>query len=67
MISLREYAESDLERLVTLANNRNVSRYLVYTFPHPYTLKDAEWGPWLRGDLAHWARLVRFRLYGRGR
>lgn len=43
MISLREYAESDLERLVSLANNQNVSRYLVYTFPHPYTLNDAGW------------------------
>jgi [ribosomal protein S5]-alanine N-acetyltransferase len=43
MISLREYTESDLGRLVSLANNQNVSRYLVYTFPHPYTLKDAEW------------------------
>jgi ribosomal-protein-alanine N-acetyltransferase len=43
MISLREYADSDLERLVSLANNQNVSRYLVYTFPYPYTLKDAEW------------------------
>jgi [ribosomal protein S5]-alanine N-acetyltransferase len=43
LIGLREYAESDLDRLVTLANNQNVSRYLVYTFPYPYTLKDAEW------------------------
>jgi len=43
MILLREYGESDLERLVTLANNQSVSRYLVYTFPYPYTLKDAEW------------------------
>lgn len=43
MIVLREYAESDLERLVSLANNENVSRYLVYTFPYPYTLADAEW------------------------
>jgi ribosomal-protein-alanine N-acetyltransferase len=43
MISLREYADSDLERLVQLANNENVSRYLVYTFPYPYTHEDAEW------------------------
>jgi ribosomal-protein-alanine N-acetyltransferase len=42
-ITLREYADADLERLVTLANNENVSRYLVYTFPYPYTLKDGEW------------------------
>jgi len=43
MILLREYTDSDLERLVTLANNQNVSRYLVSTFPYPYTFKDAEW------------------------
>jgi ribosomal-protein-alanine N-acetyltransferase len=43
MILLREYADSDLERLVHLANNENVARYLVYIFPHPYTTTDAEW------------------------
>jgi ribosomal-protein-alanine N-acetyltransferase len=43
MIVLREYGESDLERLLMLANNRNVSRYLVYTFPYPYTTDDAAW------------------------
>jgi [ribosomal protein S5]-alanine N-acetyltransferase len=43
MIALREYADSDLERLAQLANNENVSRYLVYTFPYPYTLADAKW------------------------
>jgi RimJ/RimL family protein N-acetyltransferase len=42
MIALREYADSDLERLVNSANNENVSRYLVYTFPYPYTRADAE-------------------------
>jgi ribosomal-protein-alanine N-acetyltransferase len=43
MISLREYADSDLDRLVTLANNQNVSRFLVSTFPYPYMRVDAEW------------------------
>jgi ribosomal-protein-alanine N-acetyltransferase len=43
MIVLREFVPSDLERLVYLANNENVARYLVYTFPHPYTTTDAEW------------------------
>jgi [ribosomal protein S5]-alanine N-acetyltransferase len=43
MIFLREYADSDLERLVNLANNENVARYLVSTFPHPYTNEDAKW------------------------
>ena len=40
---LREYSLSDLHDLVALANNRNVSRYLVYTFPYPYTRSDGEW------------------------
>ena len=43
MISLREYAAADLDRLVQLANNENVSRYLLYTFPYPYTRADADW------------------------
>lgn len=43
MIVLREYADSDLETLVRIANNEKVARYLVYTFPHPYTQSDAEW------------------------
>lgn len=43
MIVLREYKASDTEELVRLANNRNISRYLVETFPHPYTRTDAEW------------------------
>jgi hypothetical protein len=42
-VTLREYADADLARLVTLANNENVSRHLVYTFPYPYTRDDAEW------------------------
>lgn len=40
---LRRYRESDIERLVILANNENVSRYLVDTFPYPYTKTDADW------------------------
>lgn len=43
MIKLRDYKKTDAERLVHLANNKNVSRYLVYTFPYPFTLKDADW------------------------
>ena len=43
MISLRELVPSDLDRLVRLANNENVSRYMVYTFPYPYTPADADW------------------------
>lgn len=43
MIELREYVDSDRDRLANLANNQNVSQYLVYTFPYPYTRGDAEW------------------------
>jgi len=43
MITLREYLPSDLDRLVSLANDEEVSRYLVYTFPYPYSHADAEW------------------------
>jgi RimJ/RimL family protein N-acetyltransferase len=46
MIFLREYGYSDLDRLVDLANNKNVARYMTYTFPHPYTVADAGW--WIR-------------------
>lgn len=45
MITLRDYAPNDLKPLLALANNKRVSRYLVYTFPYPYTRADAEW--WL--------------------
>lgn len=43
MIALRDYEAKDAARLVELANNENVSRYLIYTFPYPYTQEDAEW------------------------
>ena len=43
MITLRDYEKSDTARLVLLANNKKVSKYLVDTFPYPYTQQDAEW------------------------
>jgi [ribosomal protein S5]-alanine N-acetyltransferase len=43
MISLRDYAHTDVERLLELANNKQVSRYLATTFPYPYTRADAAW------------------------
>jgi len=44
MITLRDYTQADAARLVVLANNKNVSRYLIHTFPYPYTMQDAvEW------------------------
>ena len=41
MITLRDYREADIDRLVELANNKNVSRFLVDTFAYPYTRRDA--------------------------
>lgn len=43
MIELRSFRPSDSNRLIILANNENVSKYLVYTFPYPYTKADADW------------------------
>ena len=43
MITLRDYQPADKTKLVLLANNQNVSRYLVDTFPYPYTQQDADW------------------------
>ncbi len=42
MIHLRDYTIDDLDELVALANNRKVSRYLIDTFPFPYTREDGE-------------------------
>lgn len=41
MIKLRDYTLTDIERLVTLVNSKQVSQFLVYTFPYPYTMEDA--------------------------
>ncbi len=43
MIRLRDYTESDIQKLTQLANNKNVSRYMIDTFPYPYTRDDAAW------------------------
>ena len=54
MITLRDYEISDTARLTLLANNENVSRYLVDTFPFPYTQQDADW--WIAtGSMANHA------------
>ena len=41
--TLRDFRETDLDRLVALANDEEVSRYLMHTFPFPYTRADGEW------------------------
>lgn len=43
MLVLRDYREDDADRLVELANNEEVSRYMIDTFPYPYTAQDARW------------------------
>ncbi len=41
-VSLRPFRMSDKERLVELANNKNISINLRDGFPHPYNIDDAE-------------------------
>lgn len=40
-LKLREWRSSDEKRLYTLANNENLSRKLLDSFPHPYTRENA--------------------------
>jgi [ribosomal protein S5]-alanine N-acetyltransferase len=37
---LRSFQDSDLEDLVSAANNKKIARYLTNMFPHPYTKQD---------------------------
>lgn len=46
MIILRDYVLADIDRFTDLANNENVSKYLIDTFPFPYTKQNAEW--WIK-------------------
>ena len=39
---VRDWQTSDRESLVRVANNRNIWRNLMDTFPHPYTGADAD-------------------------
>ena len=41
-IRLRSFEESDVKRMIELANNENISRNLRDGFPHPYTKKHAK-------------------------
>jgi len=43
MITLREFHPSDLEALVRMLNNENVTRYLSSRIPFPYSKSDADW------------------------
>ena len=42
MITLRKFNEGDLNRLVELLNNKNVSQFTSDRIPFPYTVQDAE-------------------------
>lgn len=41
-LQLRDWKDSDAKRLVSLANNENLSKNMLDTFPHPYTIENAE-------------------------
>ena len=43
MIELRDFEQRDIEVLVKLLNNKNVTQYLSSRIPQPYTIQDAEW------------------------
>lgn len=43
MIELRDFEQRDIEVLVKLLNNKNVTQYLTTRIPQPYTTQDAEW------------------------
>ncbi len=40
-IVLRDWESTDVRRLLMLANNEKISKYLMDSFPHPYTENDA--------------------------
>ncbi len=40
---LRPWRDGDVERLVEIANDVDVARYMADRFPHPYTVEDARW------------------------
>jgi RimJ/RimL family protein N-acetyltransferase len=63
MISLRPHVDGDVERLQVLANNKNVSKYLAYTFPYPYTLEDAKW--WIESGQSENGAVTRVIEYNR--
>lgn len=61
---LRRYRPGDREALALLANNPEVSRYLMDAFPHPYSLADAD--AWIAAASAE-ARLCNFAVEWEGR
>lgn len=43
MVSLRDFTENDVEKLVTILNNESVTQFLSSKIPSPYTHQDAIW------------------------
>ena len=43
MVVLRDFNQDDIECLVKLLNNKNVTRYLTSRIASPYSIQDAEW------------------------
>ena len=42
-VQLTEWNDNDIEKLISIASNKNVSDTLRDRFPNPYTTEDAEW------------------------
>ena len=64
IVYLRKYTLDDMDSLVRLADNRNVSRYLAPQFPFPYTMDDARW--WIEtGSCAEGAESFVIEYMGR--
>jgi RimJ/RimL family protein N-acetyltransferase len=39
LVNLRPWKTEDLDELVTLANNKNIAKFMADVFPHPYTVE----------------------------
>jgi RimJ/RimL family protein N-acetyltransferase len=64
---VRDWARSDKESMLQVANNLNIARNLMDVFPHPYTEKDADnWFSFLEQmpEPTHWAIEVQGRAAG---
>ncbi len=57
---IRDFHKDDIPRLRLLADNYNIYINLTYTFPHPYTLKDAEWR--VNHNISLWEKAESFAI-----
>ncbi|MBV8638761.1 MAG: GNAT family N-acetyltransferase [Candidatus Eremiobacteraeota bacterium] len=51
-LRLRPWRDDDVERLVEIANDADVARYMADRFPHPYTIEDARFWIALQDEFA---------------